>query len=176
MRNVVLIGFMGTGKTSIGKMLATRLGFSFVDLDQYIEQKEGRSIPSIFQEQGEAAFRAMEHEAVLENAKRRNTVIATGGGTVKDASNMEALHATGAIVCLKADVDTILERTAREGERPVLDKEDQGERRQAIEKLLEERKELYTVADFSVNTADLSPLQVVDTIAQQLKRRGVLHG
>ena len=113
---------------------------------------------------------------MLENAKRRNTVIATGGGTVKDASNMEALHATGAIVCLKADVDTILERTAREGERPVLDKEDQGDRRQAIEKLLEERKDLYTVADFSVNTADLSPLQVVDTIAQQLKRRGVLHG
>ena len=108
-------------------------------------------------------------------AARQNAVISTGGGTVKDPENMKALRERGVIVCLKADVDTILARTASKGDRPVLDKEDRGDRRRAVEKLIDERRELYKQADFSVDTSKLSPLQVVDEILHHLKTRGVLH-
>ena len=174
-QNVVLIGFMGTGKTSSGRMLAQKLGCAFIDLDQKIEKDNGKSIPEIFATQGEAAFRALEHAAVLEVAGRRNAVISTGGGTVKDPANMEALHASGIIVCLRADVDTILERTRKHGDRPVLDNADEGDRRAAIEQLLAERAALYEGADCVVDTSTLSPLQVVDKIMRYLRSRGVIH-
>ncbi|MFV0635138.1 shikimate kinase [Mitsuokella sp.] len=175
MKNVVLIGFMGTGKTSTGRVLAQKLGISFLDLDQEIEKEYGMAIPDMFAKKGEAYFRSCEHAMVEKAAKRQNTVISTGGGTVKDPKNMEALRRSGVVVCLQADVDTILARTASKGERPVLDKEDRGDRRRAIEKLIAERRALYKQADFSVDTSRLSPLQVVDEILHYLKLRGVLH-
>ena len=175
MKNIVLIGFMGTGKTSTGRSLAQRLGFSFLDLDQKIEEAAGISIPEMFERHGEAYFRAREREMVVRVAKRRNTVISTGGGTVKDPANVALLRQSGVIVCLTADVDTILMRTASKGERPVLDKEDKGDRRRAVETLIEERRPLYRQADFSVDTSKLSPLQVVEEILHHLKTRGVVH-
>ena len=102
-------------------------------------------------------------------------MISTGGGTVKNPANVEALKSSGVMVCLKANVDTVLERTKSRGTRPVLDREDDGDRRQAVEKLLKERETLYQQADFSVDTSDLSPLQVVEIITKTLKTRGVLH-
>ena len=174
-KNIVLIGFMGTGKTSTGRVLAQKLGAAFLDLDQEIEREAGMAIPDKFAQKGEAYFRAREHEMVERVAGRRNVVISTGGGTVKDPRNVAALRENGVIVCLQADVETILERTASKGERPVLDKEDQGNRRLAIEKLIEERRELYRQADFSVDTSKLSPLQVVEEILHYLKARGVVH-
>mgnify|MGYP000915751813 CR=1 FL=1 len=170
MKNVVLIGFMGTGKTSAGRALAQRLGRAFVDLDAKIEKEAGR-----FAREGEAAFRAMEKEMVKRMASRRALVIATGGGTVKDAANVEALRKNGAIVCLTASVDAVLARTARVGDRPVLDQKDAGDRRRAVEDLMEERRALYEVADYCVDTSDLSPLQVVDEIVGYLKREGVFR-
>lgn len=175
MKNIVLIGFMGTGKTSTGRVLAQRLGAAFLDLDAEIEKAYGMSIPDMFAQKGEAYFRRCEHEMVEKAAARQNAVISTGGGTVKDPENMKALRERGVIVCLKADVDTILARTASKGDRPVLDNEDQGDRRRAVEKLIDERRELYKQADFSVDTSKLSPLQVVDEILHHLKTRGVLH-
>ena len=165
MKNVVLIGFMGTGKTSTGRALAQRLGRAFVDLDRMIEEEAGRSIPEIFASEGEAAFRALEREAVRRTAKRRALVISTGGGTVKDAAN----------VALLKENDAVLARTAHVGDRPVLDAKDAGDRRQAVADLMAERRELYDVADYSVDTSDLSPLQVVDDIAGDLKREGVFR-
>lgn len=175
MRNVILIGFMGTGKTSTGKMLAQRLGCAFIDMDVKIEEEAGMSIPEIFAKFGEEHFRKLEHELALKLSARRNAVISTGGGTVKNPANVEALKKSGVMVCLKANVDTVLERTQNRGTRPVLDKEDKGDRRQAVEKLLAERAELYKQADFAVDTSELSPLQVVEIIAKTLKTRGVLH-
>lgn len=175
MKNVVLIGFMGTGKTSAGRALAHRLGRAFIDLDAKIEKEAGRSIPEIFAREGEAAFRAMEKEMVKCMASRRALVIATGGGTVKDAANVEALRKNGAIVCLTASVDAVLARTARVGDRPVLDQKDAGDRRRAVEDLMKERRALYEVADYCVDTSDLSPLQVVDEIVGYLKREGVFR-
>ncbi|SHK93186.1 shikimate kinase [Selenomonas ruminantium] len=175
MRNVVLIGFMGTGKTSTGKMLAQRLGCAFIDMDAKIEEDTGLTIPQIFARFGEEHFRRLEHEWAVRLGKRRNAVIATGGGTVKNPANIEALKTGGTVVCLKADVDTVLERTSCRGTRPVLDKEDKGDRRQAVAKLLAEREQFYAQADFAVDTSDLSPLQVVEIIVKALKTRGVLH-
>ena len=175
MKNIVLIGFMGTGKTSTGKTLASRLGFSFLDLDEAIETAAGMTIPQIFEQFGEDGFRAREREAVLKAAERRNTVIATGGGVVKNAANMDALRAHGVVVCLTADVDTILSRTATRGERPVLDGRDAGDRRAAIEALMKERAALYKGADYTVDTSDWSPLLVVDDIVKFLRGRGLLH-
>lgn len=175
MRNVVLIGFMGTGKTSTGRMLAQRLGCAFIDMDVKIEEEAGMTIPEIFARFGEEHFRQMEHELALKLSSRRNAVISTGGGTVKNPANVEALKKSGVMVCLKANVDTVLERTQNRGTRPVLDKEDKGDRRQAVEKLLKEREALYEQADFTVDTSDLSPLQVVEIITKTLKTRGVRH-
>ena len=175
MKNVVLIGFMGTGKTSTGRILAQRLGRAFVDLDAKIEEEAGRSISEIFAAEGEAAFRAMEKDMVRRMAARRGLVISTGGGTVKDAASVAELKKNGAIVCLTATVDAVLARTAHVGDRPVLDRKDAGDRRRAVEDLMAERRALYEVADYSVDTSELSPLQVVDDIIGYLKREGVFR-
>ncbi|SDG45038.1 shikimate kinase [Selenomonas sp. WCT3] len=175
MKNVILIGFMGTGKTSTGKMLASKLGCAFIDMDQKIEEEAGRRIPEIFAQQGEEHFRQLERELVERLSARRNAVISTGGGTVKNPANVAAFKKSGIIICLSASVDAVLERTKRHGTRPVLDQADQGDRRKAVESLMEERKTLYQQADFTIDTSDLSPLQVVENIVRYLKTRGVLH-
>ena len=172
-KNIVLIGFMGTGKSSCGKSLATRLGCAFIDLDKYIENKEGASIPEIFASKGEAYFREREREAVRETSERKGVVIATGGGTVKDEENLRLLKARGVLVCLTADVETILDRTGRRGERPMLDRQD--DRRKAVEELLESRREMYDRADFSVDTSRLSPMQVTEEIMSFLRVGGILR-
>ena len=169
--NVILIGFMGTGKTSIGKILATKLGSVFVDLDHKIEADKGMTIPDIFEKFGEAHFRALEKQAVKEVTERHGIVIATGGGTIKDPENMKLLKESGIVICLTASIDEILFRTEHKGDRPVLDKKDadQGDRRTAIEKLLEERRQFYDQADYKVDTTDWSPMQIIDDICQYLK-------
>ena len=166
MKNVVLIGFMGTGKTSVGRLLAGRLGCAFHDLDKKIEEQHGMSIPAMFAEHGEPYFRAREKEAVRAAAGRTNLVIATGGGTVKDPENVALLRQNGILVALTADVDTILQRTASRGARPVLDQADAGERRAAVVRLLEERRALYEDADITVDTSGRSPLEVAEYIVQ----------
>ena len=172
--NVVLIGFMGTGKTSIGKILATRLGCAFIDLDHKIESDNKMTIPNIFKKYGEAHFRELERKAVQEVSERRGIVIATGGGTVKNSENMRLLRENGVVICLKADVDEILYRTEHRGDRPVLDNQHktEGDRRAAIEKLLEERREYYEQADYTVDTTKWSPLQITEDICEYIRSDG----
>lgn len=172
-KNIVLIGFMGTGKSSCGRALAMRLGCAFVDLDKYIEGKEKMSVPEIFAEKGEAYFREKEREAVREVSQRKGAVIATGGGTIKDEKNFAMLKERGVIVCLTADVDTILARTARRGERPMLD--GQEDRRKGIEELLASRQDMYARADYSVDTSSLSPMQVTEEIMGFLRVGGMVR-
>ena len=169
--NVVLIGFMGTGKTSIGKLLAVKLGCAFVDLDHKIEADSKMTIPEIFKKYGEKHFRELEKKAVKEVSERRGIVIATGGGTVKDEENIKMLKENGIIICLTADIDEILYRTEHKGDRPVLDNRDKahGDRRAAIEKLIEERKEFYDQADYKIDTTNWSPMQIIEDINQYLK-------
>ena len=173
MKNIVLIGFMGTGKTSTGKALAVKLGYAFLDIDQKIEEEYGMSIPRMFSLRGEKFFRECEKNMVKKVAARRKVVIATGGGTVKNAENMAVLRENGFVVCLSANVETVLERTRKKGVRPVLDGKDEGDRRKAVESLMEERKALYEKADYTVDTSELSPLQVVEDIVRHLRARGI---
>ncbi len=172
-RNIVLIGFMGTGKSSIGRELATRMGCAFVDIDCKIEEDTGMRIPEIFEKYGEDYFRECEKAAVRKVSNRRGMVIATGGGTIKNPENVKLLRQRGVLVCLTASVDTILARTSKRGNRPLLASADNDERRSIIEKLMEERKELYAQADYTVDTSEKSPFQIIDDIHKFLKRRGI---
>ncbi len=165
--NLILIGFMGTGKTSLGKLLANRLGRGFVDLDQKIERDAGMSILKIFELHGEKYFRELEKKAVREVSERKNLVIATGGGTVKDAENVRLLKNSGVIICLTTEPEEIFRRTERRGERPLLDKNDQ--RLETIKKLLAEREIFYSQADYTIDTTNWSPLQIMNDICEHFK-------
>ncbi len=166
--NLVLTGFMGTGKTSLGKLLAEKLGRGFVDLDQKIEQDTGMTIPQIFEKYGEKYFRELEKNAVKEVAARKNLVIATGGGTVKDEENIKLLKESGVMVCLTTEPEEIFRRTERRGERPVLDAGDE-DRLNTIKKLLAERQKFYAQADYTVDTTNWSPLQIMNDICRHFR-------
>ena len=166
--NLILTGFMATGKTSLGKLLAEKLGRNFVDIDQKIEQDTGLSIPKIFEMYGEKYFRELEKKAVAEIVTRKNLVIATGGGTVKDEENLRLLKSSGFIVCLTTEPEEILARTQRRGERPLLDKPDD-ERLAEIKKLLAQREKFYSQADYTIDTTDWSPLQIMTDICKKFK-------
>ncbi|MBE8955563.1 MAG: shikimate kinase [Quinella sp. 2Q5] len=167
--NVILTGFMGTGKTSLGKMLATRLGRPFVDIDKKIEDEARLSIPKIFEHFGEEHFRTLERAAVKELSERRGLVIATGGGTIKDEENLRLLKSSGVIIGLTTEPEEIFRRTMRRGERPVLDGGG-SERLDTIRKLLAEREKFYARADYRIDTTDWSPLQIIDDICRHLRQ------
>jgi shikimate kinase len=168
MRNLVfLTGFMGTGKTAVGTELARRLGLRFLDLDHEIERAAGMSVAQVFARFGEAEFRARERALVEQVSGLADTVVATGGGVVLDAENRRRLRASGKVVCLRADVATILARVGGGGgDRPLLaGSEDRTGRVQA---LLEARRAAYADADHCVETSGRSVDVIVDEIAAWL--------
>lgn len=165
--NIVLTGFMGTGKTTVGRLLAERLGLLFVDTDELIEERHG-PIPDIFQNRGEAAFRAFEREVVLELAGLRGLVISTGGRLMLDAENASTLGQTGPVFCLVAKPDTILRRVGSgvsTSQRPLLAGDDPLER---IVTLLEDRKAGYG-RFLQVETEWRSPAEVVDELVERIE-------
>ena len=161
--NIALIGFMGTGKTAVGKILAEKLGRKFVELDSLIEQKSGKSIPDIFQQHGEAAFRELEIEATKKISTGGNLVIACGGGIVLNKINIDRLKSNSVIVYLTAFPNIILKRTLTDGEgRPLLNVSD---RASEIRELLRFRKPFYErAADIRINTSKLD----IDSVAEQI--------
>ncbi len=162
-RNLILTGFMGTGKTTVGRLVAERLGFEFVDTDALIEEANG-PIPEIFAERGEAAFRAIEREVATELAARSGLVIATGGGLLLDEANATALGTTGVVCCLVADPDEIHRRVTAEGsptDRPLLAGVDPLAR---IAELLAERAPGYGRFR-QVDTTGRTPEEVADEVA-----------
>lgn len=167
--NLVLTGFMGTGKTTIGRILAARLDYDFIDTDELIEQRHG-PIPQIFREHGEGEFRRLEREVAAELADRDRLVIATGGRLMLDAVNAARLGATGHVVCLTASVDTILARVVADDspvDRPLLAGDDI---RGTITGLLAERGEAYARFD-QVDTEGRTPDEVADVIAGEIVNR-----
>jgi shikimate kinase len=165
-RNVVLCGFMATGKSSVGKRLAEILGYEFLDMDVAIEAEQGIPIPQIFASRGEAAFRALESELVEKLAEQNRTVIATGGGTIINPQNLAKLRQCGIIVNLTADIPTILSRTGSGEDRPMLHAPDRLDR---IRTLLEQRAPAYAQADFAVDTSSRTIDEVAQAIADKLQ-------
>jgi len=166
--NIALIGFMGTGKTAVGKVLAEKLGKEFIELDQLIEQRAGKSIPEIFKEDGEIAFRQLEIEATKEVAERTNSVIACGGGVVLNKINIDRLRETSIIVFLRASPATILKRTSTsDNKRPLLNATDRALR---IRELLRYRRPFYQrAADITIDTTKRPIEAVVQEIIKRLK-------
>lgn len=166
MKNVVLTGFMGTGKTEVGKILSQRLGFLFVDVDTEIEKEEGMKITEIFKKYGEPRFREIEADVIKRISDKEGLVISTGGGAVLRKENMDNLRRKGIIVCLTASAETILKRTSNSDDRPLLQVEDPLKR---IKELLEFRKPYYEKADIMIDTEGRSPIEVAEEIIQKMK-------
>ena len=166
--NIALIGFMGTGKTAVGKVLAEKLRRSFVELDSLIEQKAGKSIPDIFQQDGEIAFRELEIEVTKEVSKDKNLVIACGGGIVLNKINIDRLRENARMVYLTASPGVILKRiSSEEGQRPLLEVDDPI---LTIRDMLSFRRPFYErAADITVDTSKLDINSVAEQIISKLK-------
>jgi len=170
--NIVLTGFMGTGKSKIGKRLAKRLGMSYLDTDELIEEREKDSVPAIFKKKGEEYFRRLETKVVKEVALLDNFVISTGGGVVLREGNIRLLKKNAFIVCLFASPEVILKRTKGDDNRPLLGVNNQKKR---IEELLALRKPYYEKADFSVDTSALDSEGVVEEIIEFLEKEEIFQ-
>ncbi len=165
---VALTGFMGVGKTRIGRELARELMLHFVDLDRLIERETGLAIPDIFRFLGEAYFRKLEREAVRELVRQDYLVVSLGGGTFVDAENRRLLLARGPVVALWASPETILERVRRKpGKRPLLEGQDPLLK---IRRLLKEREAFYREASIHVESEGRTPRETAEAIVRELWR------
>ena len=166
---ILLVGFMASGKSAVGRVLAESLGWRFLDFDQEVERRAGRTIPDLFHQEGEGAFRRLEAAVARELLGRRKAVLAAGGGWPCKEGRMEGLDPATASVWLKVDAAEAVERAARDGDtRPLLRGADP--RVRAIE-LLEARKGFYARAGLHVDTRDRSPSDIAREIQTRLARR-----
>jgi shikimate kinase len=163
-QNLALVGFMGTGKSCVGRLAAELLQFEFVDTDDLVETQAGLSIAEIFGTQGEPAFRQMERDVVQKLAQRTKTVVATGGGLVADPANLASLKTHSLVVCLWASAETIWERVRTQTHRPLLQGDDPLGK---IRELLAKRDPLYRQADVLIQTGLRSPREVVQQVVHQ---------
>ena len=159
--NIILVGFMGTGKTTVGKLVAKHLGKSFIDMDNVIEEKTGKTIPAIFDEDGEKHFRDLERKVAMDLSQKRNLVVATGGGIVLNQDNIKDFAAHGVVVCLSARPEIIMQRVSTDCHRPLLEGSDKYNRLLSI---LDARRDLYAAIPCQVDTTDLTPDEVVDRV------------
>jgi len=172
--NIVLIGMRGSGKTTVGKILAPKMGREFIEMDELITRKAGLSISEIVEKYGWEKFREIEEEITSEVAGRVNIINASGGGVVTREKNIATLKKKGVMVWLQAGVDTLVRRIGEDSERPPL-VEGRG-RREAMELTLKERKPLYQqAADLAINTENKTPEEVAEAIINLLTIRGFTH-
>ncbi len=149
---IFIIGFMGSGKTTHGKKLARKLEYRFADMDQWIEKETGKTVPEIFKEEGEAAFRKMETEAIHALSKEKNIVISTGGGAPCHAENMELLKSSGLTIYLQLAPAALLSRLKNsKSERPLLAGKSEQEMLETIKEILNIREAFYSKADVIVD-------------------------
>jgi shikimate kinase len=168
-QNIALIGFMGTGKSSVGQLAATQLHFTFLDTDHVIESRAGKTIIEIFTEQGEPAFRELERKIVGELVTRKRTVISTGGGVPINPENLASLKSHSLVVCLWASPEKIWERVRNQTHRPLLKEPDPLAK---IRKLLQERAPYYRQADVLLNTEMRSLKDVAQQVVHQFQHGG----
>ena len=166
MGNIVFTGFMGSGKTVVGKQLERLLGMKVIDVDTEIEKSAEMTINEIFKQFGEPRFREIETETIKQVSENNNVIISTGGGAVLKQENMDAMRGKGVIVCLNAAPETILERTKSTRDRPLLFVENPLAR---IKELLEVRKPFYEKADIMIDTESKTPLEIAEEIIERMK-------
>jgi shikimate kinase len=171
-RHVVLVGMMGTGKTAVGRALARRLNRPFYDTDRLIEEREGRSIAAMFQSNGEEYFREVEATVIREVTEKPEGVIATGGGALLREENRAALARRGVLIWLKADLETMSQRTRGRTTRPLLTVQDQQAR---LAELLAQRTPLYATAEFSVETTGKGIEEVTRMIVSRIEKDGEMQ-
>lgn len=160
--NLILVGFMGTGKSTVGQKLAERLGWSFLDSDAVLEEAQQTSISEIFRLHGEAHFRTLETETIDRLLGRQGQVVATGGGAVLAEANRNCMLRGGFVVALKASPETIIHRVSSDTSRPLLN----GDLAERVHTLLEQRKSAYDFAHAVIDTTELSADEIVERIIQ----------
>lgn len=167
--NIFLIGFMGTGKSTVSRLLSTILEMDAVEMDQMLEERAGMSISEIFDQYGEEHFRRMETELAVEMQSRSNLVVSCGGGVPMRQENVEAMRKSGAIVLLTASPETIYDRVKNSHNRPVIE---QNKNIPFIASLMEQRREKYeAAADFIIETDGKSAEQICQEIVQRVKEK-----
>lgn len=166
-RNIILIGFMGSGKSSIGRLIARKLRFRFIDTDWLITRRAGMEIAQIFADKGEEQFRDLETEVLGSLSGEKQCVVSTGGGIVTQPRNLPLLAELGTVVWLTADEEIIFERVSRNDKRPLLHTENP---RATVRALLEQRRPLYEAAsDVMVDTSGLTHAQAANTVLDAVR-------
>ncbi|MDR1696051.1 MAG: shikimate kinase [Endomicrobium sp.] len=168
--NIALTGFMGSGKSAVGKILAEKLGMEFTDTDKLIEDSAELSIAEIFDKHGEAVFRRMEAEAVEAVCEKDNTVISCGGGAVLNPKNIGNLRKKGIIINLKVSAQNAYERIKGDSSRPLLKGKNFPD---AMEKLMKEREGFYADCDYCVDTNGKAPAEIAGEIVKTVERKNI---
>lgn len=166
MKNIILCGFMGCGKTTVGENLKKKSGMNLIDTDAYIEETEGMTISKIFEKYGESYFRDLEYKACKELSKRSGIIISTGGGALTFQRNVDVLKENGTIVLIDVPLEVLKERLKNDTTRPLLQRPDKDE---AMKELYKKRMPLYKSASDVVINGDNSPLKVASDILNAVK-------
>jgi len=166
MKNIYIVGFMGTGKTVVGKGLASQLSKQFLDIDCLIEDRQKRKISQIFAKEGEIYFRKIEKQILKEISLKQDQVVACGGGIVLDKENIQTMKNTGFMICLTCRSEVILERTQGFRHRPLLNVDNPKEK---VEELLKARACFYAQADYTIDTSDLSISSVINKVMEYVR-------
>jgi shikimate kinase len=169
MSKIFLTGYMGSGKSSTGKLLASQLDYNFIDLDKFIEKEFKMTIPEIFSSKGEKEFRAMEHNCLKKVVEKENTVVACGGGTPCYYGNMELMNNNGTTVYLKMSVDTLVNRLLHaKDKRPLILNKTEKELKEFVNRQLEKREDIYHKAQYIVKAKELNVQELADFIKEQI--------
>lgn len=164
MKNIYLVGFMGSGKSTVGKILAEKTKRNFIDVDKLIEEKEGRKIKDIFEKEGEIYFRELEKKTLEELINTENYVISTGGGLGANPDNMKKMKENGIVIWLDITLNTVFDRCKNDEDRPLLNRPIEN-----IKNLFEERKKVYGLASYRINAENKTPMQIVEEILSKIK-------
>ncbi len=162
--NIYLVGFMCSGKSTIGELLAEKFGLKFVDIDREIEREERKKIREIFSQEGEAYFRKLEREKIQELSKKKGLVVSTGGGLGADLENMNLMKKTGVVIWFKVSLEEVKKRCGKDTERPML-QISEGE----LKELFKNREEIYRLADITVEVDGKKPEEILRELEFLLK-------
>ncbi|WP_293444974.1 shikimate kinase [Persephonella sp.] len=159
MKNIYLVGFMGSGKSTVGRILAEKLNLNFVDVDQLIEEEKKMKISDIFKKKGEKYFRELERKRIKDLSKKENLVISTGGGLGANRENIELMKKTGLVVWLDVSLDEIIKRCKGDKNRPLLNQPYEN-----LKKLYDSRKPVYKMAHIHIKTDNKNPEEIAEEI------------